>query len=68
MTKTFAGEIVPAAVIINGKNLFKVLAANNTALYPAAERIALNASIRCALEIRGTSSMENVVSSLSARD
>ena len=58
--------MVPAAVIINGKNLFKVLAASKTALYPAAELIALKASIRCAREIRGTNSMENVVSSLSA--
>ena len=46
MTSTLAGKMVPAAVIIKGKILFNLLAANNTALYPAAELMALSASIR----------------------
>ena len=56
-TKTLAGDIVPAAVIIIGKDFERVLEDSITAEYPAKLACELNASIFCALVILGTSSM-----------
>jgi hypothetical protein len=61
MTKTCAGVIVPAAVMSNGKNFGKQLAASKTALYPATVLIALRASMDWARAMRGMSSIENAV-------
>src|SRR5271169_350114 len=59
--KTFAGEIVPAAVIMRGKSFGTVSAARTTALYPATFACEERASIGWARLIRGISSMAKTV-------
>ena len=54
---TLAGDIVPAAVIIIGKDFERVLEASITAAYPAKLAWELKASIFCALVILGTNSI-----------
>jgi len=61
ITSTFAGGIVPAAVVSMGKKVSTSWAARSTAMYPAAVACEDRASIRCATVIRGTSSMLKLV-------
>ncbi len=60
-TSTFAGGIVPAAVISIGKNFGSASAASSTALYPETVACDESASMLCAREMRGMSSIENEV-------
>ena len=60
-TSTFAGGIVPAAVIIKGKNLPMEFAAIKTALYPASELCEERTSILWARAMRGMSSIAKAV-------
>jgi hypothetical protein len=61
MTKTLAGGMVPAAVISIGKSFGNESAASTAALYPATVAIEERASIACAREMRGMSSMAKSV-------
>ena len=67
MMKTFAGAIVPAAVVSIGKNLLPAVAPRRTAAYPATVLKADSESILWASVVRGISSMENAVTPRSAR-
>ena len=60
-TTTRAGGTVPAAVMNSGKNRGSRIAASNAHRYPDTSACEVNASIDCAREIRGTSSIENAV-------
>ncbi len=66
MITTPAGWIVPAAVIIMGMSRPMRLAAVSTALYPATEAMLESTSIDCARAIRGTMSIEKLVTPAAA--
>ena len=68
MMNTRAGATVPAAVMNMGNMRGSVSAASSTALYPPMLAIELSASMLCAREIRGISSMANRLMLFSARD
>ncbi len=57
-TKTRAGAMVPAAVVIKGKSFGRAWAAIRTARYPAMLAWELRTSIDCARVVRGRSSSE----------
>ena len=65
-TSTFAGGILPAAVIWPVKKRPNTFAASMTARYPAMFAIELRTSRDCAREIRGTMSMAMPVTPRSA--
>ena len=66
MTKTRAGVMVPAAVVIMGKMRMDVSAARSTALYPQIVPMEESASMLCARVVRGTSSTENALTPAAA--
>ena len=66
-TTTSAGGTVPAAVMLSGKKRRSRPAATIADRYPATSACELSASIDCAREMRGMSSMENDVMPSSAR-
>ena len=60
-TSTLAGGTVPAAVMNSGRKRGSRIAASSTQRYPATRAWEVSASIDCAREIRGTSSIAKEV-------